>query len=436
MQAMLGFGIIALLTGASLGLPRSFKPDIRCPQGPTASKTQSKLWFNDGSWWGILFNGSSEEYHIYRYDRDGGAWRDTGTLVDARNTSRADALWEDGNLYVVSAGTEADLDRDSARFMRYSYDSSTGRYSLDRGSPVKIADGGAEAVTVARDTTGQLWASYMRDGGDDLRRVYVTHTLNGDDARWAEPFTPSLPGTTGNSDDVSTVVAFGSRIGLAWSNQNDESGDAGFYFAVHDNGDPEDVWRSDNPVLGSSMANDHLNVKTDSQGRVYMALKTRRDRINRDLDAPYSMLWVRDRDGDWSSHVFGKVGDAHTRSLVLIDEEQEQLYMFASSPTCTGGKVYYKRTPLNDISFEPGRGELFMQSEDGSAVGDSTSTKQEINSTTDAVVMASNESRNYYYNVIDIDDQEKLFPDGVRVDTGVPSPNGAAEAGMSARIAR
>src|SRR5215204_820874 len=104
MQILMVIGVIVLLAGVALGLPRSFKPEVRCPQGPTASKAQSKLWFNDGLWWGILFDGSSEEYHIYRYDRTEDTWKDTGILVDARNTSRADALWEDGHLYVVSAG--------------------------------------------------------------------------------------------------------------------------------------------------------------------------------------------------------------------------------------------------------------------------------------------------------------------------------------------
>src|ERR687890_500046 len=87
-------GVLVMLTGVLFVLQGSLKPQISCPAGPTAAKTQSKLWFNDGSWWGILFNGSSEEYHIYRYDRAKDAWRDTGTLVDGRNTSRADALWE------------------------------------------------------------------------------------------------------------------------------------------------------------------------------------------------------------------------------------------------------------------------------------------------------------------------------------------------------
>ena len=174
------------------------------------------------------------------------------------------------------------------------------------------------------------------------------------------------------------------------------------------------------------MANDHINLKADSEGRVFATLKTRRDRIDRDPDAPYSMLWVRDEDGRWTSHVFGTVGDSHTRSLALIDEEQRLLYMFASSPTCTGGKVYYKRTDLDDISFEKGRGTLFMKGPEGVNVGDATSTKQNLDEATGLLVVASDKNRGYYYNLIDPRTQEKLFPDGARISTDT-SPSGATE---------
>jgi hypothetical protein len=415
MQMLMVFGVIVLLAGVALGLPRSFKPEVRCPQGPTAAKMQSKLWFNDGVWWGILFNGSSEEFHIYRYDRTEDTWSDTGTLVDARNTSRADALWDDGHLYVLSAGTEASLEKDSARILRYSYNPSTARYSLDKDFPVTVTEGGMEAITIAKDTTGKLWATYTQ--GDELRRVYVTHTLGGDDSSWVKPFVLPLRGTTVSSDDVSGIVAFGSKIGLMWGNQYDESGLSGYYFATHADGEPDDTWRLDKRVPGAGAANDHINLKADSEGRVYAVLKTRRDRIDRDLDAPYSMLWVRDQDGSWTSHVFGTVGDSHTRSLALIDEEQRLLYMFASSPTCSGGKVYYKRTDLDDISFEDGRGILFMQGPEGTNVGDATSTKQNLDEVAGLLVVASDKYRGYYYNLINPRSQEKVFPDGARITT-------------------
>ncbi len=46
---------------------------------PTGEKPQSKLWFNDGIWWGNLFNSASKTYHIYRLDWATQTWSDTGT---------------------------------------------------------------------------------------------------------------------------------------------------------------------------------------------------------------------------------------------------------------------------------------------------------------------------------------------------------------------
>jgi hypothetical protein len=308
--------------------------------------------------------------------------------------------------------------------LRYSYDPATARYSLDKGFPVTITEGGMESITVAKDTTGKLWATYTQ--GDELRRVFVTHTSGKGDSSWVKPFVLPLRGTTVSSDDVSGIVAFGSQVGLMWGNQYDESGKSGYYFAIHEDGEPDDAWRQDNPVMGTGVANDHVNLKADSEGRVFATLKTRRDRIDRDPDAPYSMLWVRDPGGGWTGHVFGTVGDSHTRSLALIDEERRLLYMFASSPTCTGGKVYYKRTGLDDISFEEGRGTLFMKGREGTNVGDATSTKQNLDEVEGLLVMASDKNRGYYYNTIDPRNQEKLFPYGARITTGAAS-SGSAE---------
>ena len=69
-----------------------------------------------------------------------------------------------------------------------------------------------------------------------------------------------------------------------------------------------------------------------------------------------------------------------------------------------------------------------MQGPNGKKIGDATSTKQTIDDTTEALVVASDtlggtegldyNYRNLYYNVIDPRTQRKLFPDGSRVTTG------------------
>ena len=58
----------------------------------TGSKAESKLWFNDGSWWASMVQPSDAAHHIYRLDRDSERWVDTGTRLDRRTSSRADVL--------------------------------------------------------------------------------------------------------------------------------------------------------------------------------------------------------------------------------------------------------------------------------------------------------------------------------------------------------
>ena len=47
--------------------------------GPTAEKPQSKLWFNDGIWWADMFDNSTMQWRIYRFDATSQSWMQTGT---------------------------------------------------------------------------------------------------------------------------------------------------------------------------------------------------------------------------------------------------------------------------------------------------------------------------------------------------------------------
>src|SRR5438093_13134556 len=70
---------------------------------PTADKPQSKLWFNDGLWWGALFNRTTKKFDIYRFNWSPNTWSDTGTVIDERTTVRTDCLWDGTHLYIASA---------------------------------------------------------------------------------------------------------------------------------------------------------------------------------------------------------------------------------------------------------------------------------------------------------------------------------------------
>jgi hypothetical protein len=105
---------------------------------PTGEKPESKLWWNDGFWWGSLYNDAAQAYHIYRLDLASQSWVDTGTFLDDRNASKADTLWDGQHLYVVSHifttnGQPASGSNNWGRLYRFSYNSGTKTYSLDSG---------------------------------------------------------------------------------------------------------------------------------------------------------------------------------------------------------------------------------------------------------------------------------------------------------------
>ena len=377
---------------------------------PTGEKPQSKLWFNDGTWWGSLFNRSTEAYHIYRYDRTTHTWSDTGTALDDRNPSKADTLWDGTHLYVASA-TQSSTSGGSARLYRYSYDTATKRYTLDPGFPVNISSAGMEAIVLDKDSTGKLWATYTQGN-----QVYVNRSL-GNDQTWGTPFVLPVKGTTVSADDISGIVAFDTstaapQIGVMWSNQIDSA----MYFATHRDGDADDIWQASRTAIqGPNQADDHISLRSlqadDVSGRVFAAVKTSLNDVpNPNPNAPLNLLLVRGQDGSWTNNVFGRVGDDHTRPIVMIDREHRNLYMFATAST-NGGTIYYKKSPLDNISFPTGKGTPFIQSTTDKRINNATSTKQNINSMTGLLVQASDDtSKNYLHNFMDLGDPDTVAP--------------------------
>ena len=125
---------------------------------------------------------------------------------------------------------------------------------------------------------------------------------------------------------------------------------------------------------------------------------------------PFIVLLVRDTQGHWTSNVFGTVEELHTRPLVLIDDEHRELYLFAVLPE-VGGSIYYKATSLDNISFASGQGTLLLKSSGDADISNPTSTKQNLNSATGLVVLASaNTNGHYWHNYLSLDGPPPATP--------------------------
>jgi len=367
---------------------------------PTGSKPESKLWWNDGFWWADMWDTGSQTFHIFRLNVSTQTWVDTGTPLDNRSGTRADALWDGTHLYVVShvfatCGCSTSNTGTPSRLYRFSYDTAAKTYSIDPGFPVAINDTQTETLVIDKDSTGTLWATWVQNG-----QVYVTHS-GADDQTWVPPFALPVTGATGlNTDDISSIVTFGgNKIGVMWSNQVASA----MYFAVHVDGQPDNVWDpSRTAIQGPNNADDHINLKSlqaDASGRVYAVVKTSLDDLpNPNPNAPLIMLLVRDgATGDWASYVIGRVSDHHTRPILLLDDEHGVIHVFATAPI-VGGTIYEKTTPMASISFAAGLGTPFIQDPSSPNMNNATTTKQSVNSGTGLVVLAGDDSTGYYWH--------------------------------------
>jgi PKD repeat protein len=367
----------------------------------TGEKPESKLWWNDGSWWASMFDATSQTHHIFRLDRSNQTWVDTGTLIDNRPKSRSDTLWDGAHLYVAShvfassSGTAAP--GNPARLYRFSYHPATKTYSLDAGFPVQITNYSSETLTIDKDSAGVLWATWTQRSN-----VYVNSTTGGD-AVWGTPFVLPTTGATGlNADDISAVAAFrGTRIGVMWSNQVTQA----VYFAVHVDGAARDIWTVRSAALSPRIADDHINLKElqgDPSGRIFAVIKT--DLSSAPSD-PQILLLARDpATGDWSAHVVGRVSDCHTRPVLMLDSEHQRLHVFATAPDSgcafsgAPGTIFQKTSAMAGISFPPGRGTPVMRDAASPNLNNVTASKQSVTGATGLVLLASNDVTKRYWH--------------------------------------
>jgi hypothetical protein len=318
---------------------------------PSADKPQSKLWFAGNTWWGLLVSAADSRVHIHEL-MPNHTWRDTGVVVDNRLNSTGDALWDEASRTLVVAARHAQT---PMKVNKLAFDPANRAWSQVSGFPVTVPTlGGSESATIDKDSVGRLWVTWTRKS-----RVWVAHS-DATHLNWTAGFQPKVPDVVIKADDVSALIAFNGQIGVLWSDQQSHA----FRFAVHRDGDPDDVWRVETAMGGANLADDHINLKQlsgDASGRLFAAIKTSQDDAG-----PNAMLvgvLVRtprsDGTGSWSVVPAGTVADDHTRPLLMIDQTNSELYFFATAPV-QGGDIFYKKTALTNPHFAAGRGDRFI----------------------------------------------------------------------------
>ncbi len=369
------------------------------PSEPTSEKPQSKLWWNDGSWWGSLWNPNANRYEIHRFDLATQSWIATGTALDTRSSSRGDALWDGqylylvSNIYSVNAGPTTS--GNSARLYRFSYDTMVKAYSLDAGFPVLVNNSKSEALVLDKDSSGKLWITWAEGG-----KIMLNRTL-GNDLTWGTPFILPVQGNEAHSDDISTLAAFGgNRIGVLWSNQKDST----MNFVAHVDGEADSVWLAREQILSGvnwgPVADDHFNLKAacDGSGNLYAVMKTNL------IGSTSAGIFVlkRTNAGIWSRSVFATANLEHVKPIVHLNHENQRLYVFTRSTETGPGIIYMKSASLQDLEFPTGLGAAFITNAMDLDIHNPTSTKQCVNASSGLVILAADKTNRYYlHNYID-----------------------------------
>lgn len=323
---------------------------------PTGDAGQSKLWFHDGRWWGVLL--AEREFRLHSFDPAKG-WTDTGTLVDPRPSSHADVLDEGDSITVISAGRGASASN-GVDVRRYRYDREGRVYRADRDFPVRLSTTGARHVTVARSSAGTLWAAFVTD-----QRLEVARTL-GDDRNWSDPG-PVPVAAASVAVDASAIAANGEQVVVLAA-----SVDGGL--SAHATTDGE-RWSS-SPLVGGSAPDVERTVALragPAGGPRFLGLTVVEPPIDgsgNDL-APH-VVAVSSQDGArWSTHAASRVEDDLEDPTLVIDEGAGEAVVFATAE----GSVRMKRAPLDRLVFSSGRGLPILPADVGGQFREPTSAR-------------------------------------------------------------
>jgi hypothetical protein len=406
---LLALGVL-LVPGSASAAPGDVGaqgPSYAGTASPTGTKrNESVLWYNDGSWWGNLWDTATSDFHIFRFNEATQSWVDTGVVTETRADTHHDVLWDGTTLYVASHRFVNDEVPAAPGFpsqlRRYSYNSTTKTYQ-SHGSPTQINNYRTETLTIDKDSTGRLWATWQQGN-----KIYLNVTGT-DGSTWGTPF--PHPDADVSVDDNSALIAFGpGKMGLMWSSQT--AANDGFYWSVHTDGAASTTWSAKEEVRsGSNSGDDHMNLKwlDSSGGRVFAAIKTNFTSSTQ----PLIELLAMDASGAWTQHTIARVSECPNRVIVLIDEGTQRLRTFATYPkpagttnagacTSSGGAIYEKSTPLDTISFTTDKTARIVDADQ--YVHNVSSTKQNLNkagtgtATSGLMVIAVNNASRYWYH--------------------------------------
>jgi hypothetical protein len=362
---------------------------------------RAQLWrTDDGMWWGAF---SDNLGGIYFYKRSTPTTWNKGALIDTFSVAGTfvagspDALWTGTNLFIMIQETVS-----LARLYKYTYNSTNQTYAVVAGFPIDIPlvgvgtnDTGKIYGTLAiqQDTTGKLWAAYAGAGVGGDGNVRAIYSTSANHTTWDTNGVIIASGLSTLDREGTTIVSFAGKIGVAWSNSLG-SEDA---FRFRTDGDPEATW-SPKEVIDSglgpegtgSVAGKQMSMKAHPDGRIFF-VGDDNDGVNGHLH-----LYIRTAAGVWGNKtlVVNSFSAMPSKGLLLLDIENNTVHVLYKDGQVTTngltGQTFITQASMTNPAFNSPC-LILDTSDDGTGLTTSnpTSTKQNLNATSDLVVAGS-----------------------------------------------
>lgn len=393
------------------------------PAEPPGRQLQSRLWAIDGRWFAAMIEPASRETRIFQLSADGSTWSDTGVLLDERPGVTVDALWSGEHLYVASVVPGRSRD-DGVRVTRFSLDAA-GRFGLDPDFPVTLTEPGAEAVSIARDSTGRLWTTFLAEG----RLMVAWSTVN--EVIWSAP-TPfdGAPGPLDENDAAAVVTVGEGSVGLVWSDRNASE----IRFSIRQDADEPEAWSEPEVAFdGLPLGELPIAVAAGPDGTTWVGVETA---VADDPEAvgsePGAVALVRTAEGAWSSTLIAYVEERFGQPVPLVDPAGRRAFVVGVHPR-HGGAVHLKQASFDRLEFETGRGLPLIADARDPDLAHVTSTKQPVSLEEGFVVLAFDEETGTYSHAI-----VSAAPPGSASPgpSGAASPDGSGGASPAPAVAR
>ena len=150
---------------------------------------------------------------------------------------------------------------------------------------------------------------------------------------------------------------------------------------------------------GGLVADDHINLAAN-EGWVYAVTKTSVDDAEEEVNGPTQaqiILNVRSNKGLWTMYDVAPLSSENvTRPIVLLDQQNREVYIFYRE----GDEIVYKHSALDRIDFPDESSPVI--SIPGVTLNNVTSTKQNVNSTTGLLILATGDDSRAYHRLLPI----------------------------------